>query len=681
MRLQTLFCRTLLLLALGCTSLFAEDGYRLWLRYEPVEDASLRDAYRREIAEIVVPGESATAAVIRKELSDALMGMLGEPIAAGEAPSRNGAVIAGTPESCPAIRRLDLAEKLKELGSDGYLIRSTTADGFTATVIASQSEIGALYGTFHFLRLLQTRQPIAQLEIAEKPAYERRMLNHWDNPRGDGERMYSGRSLWKWRELPEKIDPRYLDYARANASLGINGMAPNNVNAKAASLSSEYLKKTAALADALRPYGIRVYLSARFSAPIELGGLKTADPLDAQVAAWWKKKADEIYRLIPDFGGFVVKADSEGQPGPQQYGRTHADGANVLADAVAPHGGAVLWRAFVYDADVDPDRVKRAYLEFVPLDGKFRANVIVQVKNGPLDFQPREPFHPLYGAMPKTPLMPELQITQEYLGHSTHLVFLGPLWKEFFDSDTYAGGPGGTVAKVTAGKGSGIVGVANTGSDRNWCGHHFAQANWYAFGRLAWNPGLSSEQIADEWIRMTWSNDVSSVAAIRRMMLASWEAAVNYMMPLGLNILHRGSGYYEPNPEMRQAFHGGDKTGLGIDRTERGSNAVGQYRSPLKEKWNDLKTCDEKFLCWFHHVPWDYRMASGRTFWEELAGHYGAGVETVAEMKAAWQKLGQSGAIDPERHAAVAERLDQQHKHAQIWKEKCLGYFGKLAGR
>jgi alpha-glucuronidase len=667
--------------AIFCTPLSAEDGYRLWLRYEPVSEASLRESYHRQITEIVVPGESATAAAIRRELREGLSGLLGGPIPVAKAASQNGAVIVGTPDGCPAVARLKLSEKLKEVGDEGFLIRAVKIDGFSATAIASQSEIGALYGAFHFLRLLQTRQPIAALEIAEKPAYQRRMLNHWDNLNGKGPQQFSGRSLWRWKDLPEKIDPRFVDYARANASLGINGMAPNNVNAEAASLSLEYLKKAAALADVLRPYGIRVYLAVRFSAPIELDKLKTADPGNAEIAAWWKSKADEIYRLIHDFGGFVVKADSEGQPGPQQYGRTHAQGANVLADAVAPHGGVVLWRAFVYEEKVDPDRVKRAYKEFVPLDGKFRPNVIVQVKNGPLDFQPREPFHPLFGAMPKTPLAPELQIAQEYLGHSTHLAFLAPLWKEFLDADTFAHGPGSTVAKITSGKGSGIVGVANTGTDRNWCGHDFAQANWYAFGRLAWNPALSSEQIADEWIRMTWSNDGCTVAAIRQIMLGSREAAVNYQMPLGLSHLQKYRGHYDPDPEKRTVFHGGDKTGLGIDRSDRGTNAVVQYFPPLRDKWNKLETCDEKFLCWFHHVPWDYRLASGKTLWEELVLHYGAGVKTVAEMKTAWEQLGSSGTIDPERHKAVAERLEKQYQHAQVWKEKCLEYFGKLAGK
>ena len=400
----------------------------------------------------------------------------------------------------PTIAALGWKDALARVGDQGYLIRTGAINGRTATIIASSSEVGALYGAYHFLRLIQTRQPIASLDLEQRPRLDRRLLNHWDNLDGSIERGYAGRSLWKWEELPATIDPRVEDYARANASIGINGSVINSVNANPKSLTAPYLEKAAAIANMFRPYGIRVYLAPNFSAPKTIGNLPTADPLDPAVAQWWKDKAAEIYKHIPDFGGFLVKANSEGQPGPQDYGRTHADGANVLADAVKPHGGIVMWRAFVYNADVDPDRVKRAYAELVPLDQKFRDNVFVQVKNGPLDFMPREPFSPLFGAMTKTPLMAELQITQEYLGHSNHLVYLAPMWKEFLDADTYAQGPGTTVAKVNGG----IAGVANTGSDRNWTGHEFGQANWYAYGRLAWDSDLSSADIADEWIEMTW---------------------------------------------------------------------------------------------------------------------------------------------------------------------------------
>jgi alpha-glucuronidase len=587
---------------------------------------------------------------------------------------------------------LGLGSTLSRLGDEGFLIRSTKIGGHRATVIASNGDAGALYGAFHFLRLVQTGQPIDRLDVQERPRFARRILNHWDNLDGSIERGYAGNSLWLWSELPGRVDPRILDYARANASLGLNGTVLNSVNAKAESLSASYLGKTAAIANALRPYGLRVYLAANFAAPKLLGGLPTADPTDQAVGRWWREKATEIYRFIPDFGGFVVKANSEGQPGPQDYGRTHADGANVLADAVKPHGGVVMWRAFVYNADVDPDRVKRANLEFEPLDGTFRDNVLVQVKNGPLDFQPREPFHPLFGAMPKTPLMTELQITQEYLGHSIHLVYLAPMWKEFFDAETYAKGPGSTVARIADGTleghaSTGIAGVANTGTDRNWCGHDFAQANWYAYGRLAWNPDLGAEAIADEWIRQTWGAAPDLVAAIRAMMMASREALVDYSMPLGLHHLI-GGDHYEPmpeNPDPRRAdwsaiyYHRADAAGVGFDRTARGSGAVNQYRSPLREQFADPRTCPENLLLWFHRVPWDHRMKSGRGLWDELVLHYSRGAEEARRLLSTWEGL--RGKVDDERHAAVLAKLRRQATEAAAWRDKCLRYFQTFSKR
>ncbi|HEU4787695.1 MAG TPA: alpha-glucuronidase, partial [Gemmatimonadaceae bacterium] len=452
------------------------------------------------------------------------------------------------------------------------------------------------------------------------------------------------------------------------------------------------LVKVAALARALRPYGIRVYLSANFSAPKLLAELPTADPLDPRVAQWWHKKATEIYRLIPDFGGFLVKANSEGQPGPQDYGRTHADGANMLADALAPHGGIVMWRAFVYNADVDPDRVKRAYLEFTPLDGRFRDNVIIQVKNGPLDFQPREPFNPLFGAMPRTPVMAELQITQEYLGQSTHLVYLATMWKEFFDADTYATGRAAPVKKVIDGsvhgyRLTGIAGVANTGRDVNWTGHDFAQADWYAYGRLAWNPDLTAAEIADEWIAMTWGHAPDLVSTLRSMMLDSREMYVDYTMPLGLHHLI-GGDHYAPMPENAEAsrpdwtavyYHHADAGGIGFDRTSRGSNAVAQYHSPLREQWNDPATTPEKFLLWFHHLPWDYRLASGPTLWEGLVRHYQHGAEGAASLVSRWESV--RGKVDPERYGAVLAKLRRQAQDAAAWRDKCLHYFQQFSKR
>jgi alpha-glucuronidase len=488
--------------------------------------------------------------------------------------------------------------------------------------------------------------------------------------------------LW-W---PDRVDQRLRDYARANASIGINGAVINNVNANPRSLSAPFLESAAGIARVLRPYGIRVYLAANFAAPKMLGGLATDDPLDPAVARWWRAKADEIYDLVPDFGGFVVKANSEGQPGPQDYGRTHADGANVLADAVAPHGGIVMWRAFVYDPDVDPDRVKRAYTEFAPLDGRFRENVFAQVKNGPLDFQPREPFHPLFGAMPRTPLMAELQITQEYLGQANHLVYLAPMWKELLDADTYARGPGSLVAKVIDGslegkRRTGIAGVANTGRDVNWSGHDFAQANWYAFGRLAWDSGLSSGAIADEWIRMTWGHAPDLVATIRSIMLDSREAFVRYTMPLGLHHVI-GGDHYAPMPENtdpRRAdwsatyYHRADASGIGYDRTRRGSGAVDQYRSPLRDLWNDPATTPDELLLWFHRLPWDYRMKSGRTLWDELVMSYSRGAEEAKGLETRWRTL--HGKVDEGRYQAVLARLRRQTADAAAWRDTCLRYF------
>ena len=670
----------------------AETGRDLWLRYRPVEDEAVRAAYRRKVSAIVAPGDSATGRIMTSELQRGLRGMLATDIPLVDAVAAPGALVVGTPATSAVIAGLGWSAALALVGDEGYLIRSTSIGGRAATVIASQREAGALYGAFHFLRLIQTRQPIQALDIAERPRLALRLLNHWDNLDGTIERGYAGASLWNWAELPARGDLRVAEYARANASLGINGTVLNNVNARAESLSHDYLVKAAAIAAVLRPYGIRVYLSANFAAPRALGGLPTADPLDPAVARWWREKADEIYRVIPDFGGFLVKANSEGQPGPQDYARTHADGANVLADALAPHNGIVMWRAFVYSADVDPDRVKRASLEFVPLDGRFRENVIVQVKNGPLDFQPREPFSPLFGSMPRTPLVAELQITQEYLGQSTHLVYLAPMWKEFLDADTYAAGPGSTVARVVDGslhghRRSGMAGVANTGSDANWTGHDFGQANWYAYGRLAWNPGLTAEAIADEWIAMTWSHDARVTAAIRSLMLGSRETYVDYTMPLGLHHLI-GGDHYAPMPENddpRRAdwsaiyYHRADRTAVGFDRTTRGSNAVGQYRSPLSERWGNPATCPEPLLLWFHRLPWDFRLASGGTLWEGLVRHYRRGAEQAAQMVKAWESL--RGKVDDERHRAVLAKLRTQAAEAAAWRDKGLAYFGQFSGR
>jgi alpha-glucuronidase len=653
----------------------AEDGYDLWLRY-----ARAPAATRFDVGEARVLGDSPTLAAARRELERGLAGLL-EP-----AQGRRGLLLAGTSANAQ-IAALKLP--MEKAGDEGYLIRTLQVDGRPATVIAANSDVGVLYGAFAYLRRIQTGQPMGELDIADRPAVKLRLLNHWDNLDRTVERGYAGQSIWDWWRLPDAKDPRYVDYARANASLGINGTVLNNVNAKADSLTEPYLRKAAAVAEALRPYGIRVYLSARFSAPKEIGGLPTADPLDPAVRAWWKAKADEIYRIIPDFGGFLVKANSEGQPGPQDYGRTHADGANMLGEALAPHGGIVMWRAFVYSHEQPEDRIKQAYSEFTPLDGKFRDNVIVQVKNGPLDFQPREPFHPLFGAMPKTPLMMEFQVTKEYLGFSTHLVFLGPYWEEVLQADTGRKGRGSTVAKVVDGsldgRGfTGVAGVANIGSDRNWSGSHFDQANWYAFGRLAWNPGLSSKAIAEEWARSTFSNDPAFVKPVTEMMLKSRETVVDYMTPLGLTHMMGKGHHYGPAPWYAGGeradwtsvyYHRASADGVGFDRTAKGSNAIAQYAPTAAA----ALLADERYLLWFHRVPWDHRVKSGRTLWDELVVRWSAGVDEVAAMRRTWAAM--APYVDAERHAEVAAYLAVQEREAQWWRDACIAYFQTFSKR
>ena len=669
---------------------WAEDGYDLWLRYRPLPTQQAT-AVRAHASQLVAPSATPTQKATRDELQHALTGLLGAAPAASDTASGSGALIVGTPASSPTIAGLRL--KLKDLGREGYLIRNVVADGKPATVIAANDDIGALYGAFHYLRLLQTGQSLDALDIREAPRTQLRMLNHWDNLDRHVERGYAGESIWDWHKLPDYVSPRYIDYARANASIGINATVLNNVNASAQQLTPMYIAKAAALADVFRPYGIRVFLSARFSAPREIGGLQTADPLDPQVRKWWADKADEIYRAIPDFGGFLVKANSEGQPGPQDYGRTHADGANMMADAVKPHGGKVIWRAFVYSHETPDDRAKQAYTEFVPLDGKFRDNVMVQVKNGAIDFQPREPFHPLFGAMPKTPLMMEFQITKEYLGFATHLAYLGPMYEETLRADTHVRGKGSTVAKVVDGslhgyKLTGMAGVANIGSDRNWSGSHFDQANWYVYGRLAWNPALSSRDIAEEWTRMTFSNDADVVQPIVGMMMGSREAVVDYMTPMGLHHLMGRGHHYGPGPWVEGGpradwtsvyYHRATKDGIGFDRTRRGSNAVSQYAPPVAAQFDDVKKTPEQFLLWFHHLPWDYTTQSGRPLWDELVHHYSRGVDYVRGMRRTWDGL--EGRIDPERHAQVATFLAIQEKEAQWWRDASIAYFQTFSGR
>ncbi len=658
---------------------YAEDGYDLWLRYVPVKDAKRLAEYKTHIKTVAIYGNSPTIQAATEELNRGLSGLLGKKVPL----SKTGNIIIGTAQNVALNYALISKQTLQSVGNEGYIILSKNGNTF----ITANTDIGVLYGVFHFLRLIQTAQGINDINIIEKPRVQHRILNHWDNLNRHVERGYAGQSIWDWHRLPDYIDPRYKDYARANASIGINGVSPINVNANAQTLTPQYLAKVKALADVFRPYGIKMYLTARFSAPIEIGKLKTADPLDPSVQKWWKDKVDEIYTYIPDFGGFLVKANSEGQPGPQNYGRNHADGANMLADAVAPHGGIVMWRAFVYSADINEDRHKHANNEFVPLDGQFRKNVIIQVKNGAIDFQPREPFHPLFGQMPKTPIMPEFQITHEYLGQATHLVYSGTLFKECLESDTYVKGKGSTVAKIMDGsldnhQLTGVAGVANIGSDRNWCGHPFLQSNWYAFGRLAWNYDLKNDNIVDEWLKMTFSIPHQQETILNKIMMNSRGNMVNYMTPLGLHHIMTYGSHYGPAPWVDFAsrpdwnciyYHKADSIGVGFDRTATGSNALSQYAPSVSALFSDLKTCPDEYLLWFHHVAWNYKMKSGKTLWDEMCNRYYSGVEAVRTTQKTWETM--RPYIDNQRFEQVKMLLTVQEHEAVWWRNACLLYF------
>ena len=668
----------------------AEDGYDLWLRYHLLDQDS-RSRLSGFVTSIVTTrsGTPVTRAATA-ELQRGLSGMLGREVATAKQVA-DGSILLGTPDDQPLIAGLALP--LADLGGEGYVVRSARISGQGVTVIAANTGVGLLYGVFELLRRVQTGTALGGLDIVEVPRIGLRVLDHWDNLDRYVERGYAGQSIFDWWRLPDILDPRYTDYARANASIGINGTVLNNVNASAQVLTPRYIEKAAALAGVFRSYGIRVYLSVRFSAPIDIGGLDTADPLDPRVREWWKAKADAIYARIPDFGGFLVKANSEGQPGPQNYGRSHADGANMLAEALQPHGGVVMWRAFVYSQDNPEDRVKQAYDEFKPLDGEFDANVLLQVKNGPLDFQPREPFHPLFGMMPDTPLMIEFQITQEYLGFSTHLVYLGALFEEVLDARTHAPLEASTVASVVEGrtagrKLTGMAGVANIGTDRDWTGSTFGQANWYAFGRLAWNPERSSRAIAVEWLAMTFTPEPVFVEEAVDLMTMSREAVVDYMTPLGLAHIMGTGHHYGPAPWVDDLsrpewnpvyYHHANAEGIGFDRTAAGSNAVAQYAAPLAEQFSNLDTVPEKYLLWFHRLPWDYRMRSGNTLWRELLAHYDRGVAAVEDMRSSWEGL--ESYVDPERFDKTSRLLDIQLREARWWRDACIAYFMQQSGR
>lgn len=645
------------LLFFMAAGLRAQTGHQLWLAEEKAAPVT-----------VVCSGNSPTLDIAREELQRGWRGEAGASVKL-------------------------IIRKEKVLKKDGFRLGVNT--------VSANTDIGILYGVYDLLRRQRTGEGLA--DGVYNPSYEVRILDHWDNLDGTVERGYAGGSIFWRNNDPFTVTgadrKSWQEYARANASIGINSSVVDNVNASPRILTADYLARVKAIADVLRPYGVRTYLAVNFASPLSTGGLKTADPLDPSVIAWWKDKIKEIYGIIPDFGGFLVKASSEGQPGPQQYGRSHADGANMLADALKPYGGIVMWRAFVYAAN-DNDRAKQAYSEFMPLDGKFRDNVIIQVKNGPVDFQPREPFSPLFGALKKTAVMPEFQVTQEYLGHAVYLVFLSTMWEECLKSDTYQQGEGSTVARCTDGsiypqKHTAIAGVANVGLDTNWCGYLFAQANWYAFGRLAWNDTLSSTRIADEWLKLTFYNDASPEAGgrqdwtsnfllpVRQMMLDSREAAVNFMMPLGLHHIMSANGHYGPGPWWAPAkvrpdwtpryYHQASVNGIGFDRTTKGSDAVSQYHEPLASEFNDAAACPEKYLLWFHHLSWDYKMKDGRTLWDALCHRWDTGVRQVREFQKIWDKA--QPFVDSVRFTEVQRKLREQCANAILWKDACLLYF------
>ncbi len=639
----------------------AQTGHELWLGEEKAAQVT-----------VICAGKSPTLDIAREELQGGWRG-----------------------EGGASVRLV--IRKDKALKKDGFRLDEST--------IEANTDIGILYGVYDLLRRQRTGESLRAGVC--NPSYDVRILDHWDNLNGTVERGYAGGSIF-WRKndpftVTEADKKLWREYARANASIGINSSVVDNVNASPLVLTADYLARVKAIADVLRPYGVKAYLAVNFASPMLTGGLKTADPLDPAVVAWWKNKIKEIYGLIPDFGGFLVKASSEGQPGPQQYGRSHADGANMLADELKPFGGIVMWRAFVYAAN-DNDRAKQAYSEFVPLDGKFRDNVIIQVKNGPVDFQPREPFSPLFGALRKTAVMPEFQVTQEYLGHSVYLVFLSTMWEECLKSETWQQGAGSTVARCTDGsiyhqKYTAIAGVANIGLDTNWCGYLFAQANWYAFGRLAWDDTLTSSRIADEWLKLTFYSDVSRkpggqedwtsnfLVPVRQMMLDSREAAVNFMMPLGLHHIMSSNGHYGPGPWWAPKnvrtdwtppyYHHADPNGIGFDRTTKGSDAVSQYHEPLASEFNDPATCPGSYLLWFHHLPWDYKMNNGQTLWDALCHRWDTGVRQVREFQKTWDKV--QPFVDSGRFTEVQVKLRKQCANAILWKDACMLYFQQFS--
>lgn len=662
------FLVTLSLLCLTALNALADDGYQLWLKYDRITEKAQHSYYSARLKTVYADISDTSVKAAVDELQLAVKSLLGftpglKPVGAG---TRGITLI--------------IDKNTAEINEEGFRI-SASSKGLS---IRAKSGAGVLYGVFRLLKNMQTGE---SPDVTSSPQIKLRLLNHWDNHNGTIERGYAGMSLWKWYELPERLDPRYTHYARANASIGINGTVINNVNASARFLTPEYLEKVKALADVFRPYGIKVYLSVNFASPKILGPVQDADPLNPEVRKWWSDKAREIYGLIPDFGGFLVKANSEGEPGPMDYGRTHVDGANMLAEAVKPYQGIVMWRAFVYAFDPKGDRFKAAYEEFKPFDGQFADNVIVQVKNGPIDFMPREPVSPLFSSMEKTPVSMEFQLTQEYLGWATHWVYEAPLFKECLDTDTHVKGEGSTIANIIRGKTFGyqltaMAGVANTGSDRNWTGHPMAQSNWYALGRLAWDTGLSSEKIAEEWIRQTLTRSPEAVKIISGSMMRSREIYVNYTSPFGLHHVMGEGHHFGPEPWVENAprpdwtalyYHRADEKGIGFDRTAKGSHALAQYPEKLARVYANEDTCPLPFLLWFHHVAWNRKLSNGKVFWNEFVKSFYEGAEQVKGLQAEWALV--KSHVPAETFRNVEARLNTQYKEALWWRDASVLYF------
>jgi len=671
-----------------------------WLRYERVADDDRRESYRRRCRHAYVAEKSPECGAVRDELRRAIPGLLGEDPHLWQHPpeTADGFLAIGTPNDMAMIAEHVSTEEVESLADGGYLLRSVSWNGADCVVVTAPTDRGLVYGTFHLLRLLSTREPIEDLDVREEPAHEHRLLNQWDTPfRRSVERGYGGESIFDFERLPD-LRERYEDYARLLASVGVNGIVLNNVNttkppresANAAFdafegwqlLESRRLEDLTGLAATFRKYGIRTYLSVNFAAPMLVGDLDTADPLDEGVREWWREKADEVYDLLPDFGGFLVKADSEGQPGPYDYDRNHVDGANAIAQALEPHGGRVWWRAFVYGTH--EDRAVQAYETFEPLDGEFADNVTVQVKNGPIDFQPREPVSTLFGAMPETDLGLELQLTQEYTGQGVHATYHLPMWAEIFDFDTHADGAGTPVRELFRGDGEGVVGVGNVGEDHSWAGHYLAQANLYAFGRAAWNPDADTAAVTEAWVEQTFGTDPEVVDSVTEILRDSWEACIDYTTGgLGLmHMMHNGEEYvenhYYPSPEEWPGYHGVTEDGVGVDRTASGSGYAEQYRDPVAQRYASVEDCPEELLLFFHHLPWDHELADGTTVIQRLYDNCYAGVEEVRRLRERWRDL--EGRVDERRFRHIAERFDEQVAQAERWRDTLTEYFYEHAG-